>query len=126
VHAGRWRCRLDAIEAALARLRDPRRMIMATIGSFTRDDSSVFTGTIRTLTLNVKASIRPATKDNDKAPDYRVMNSGNVEFGAGWTKTSREDRPYVSVKLDDPSLPAPIYATLVEGEHGTHNLIWSR
>lgn len=99
---------------------------MATIGSFTRDDSGVFTGSIRTLTLNVKASIRPASKDNDKAPDYRVMNSGNVEFGAGWTKTSREDRPYVSVKLDDPSLPAPIYATLVEGEQGTHNLIWSR
>ena len=99
---------------------------MATIGSFTRDESGVFTGTIRTLTLNVKASIRPATKDNDKAPDYRVVNAGNVEFGAGWTKTSREDRPYVSVKLDDPSLPAPIYATLVEGEHGTHNLIWSR
>lgn len=99
---------------------------MATIGSFTRDDSGVFTGTIRTLTLNVKASIKPSQKDNDKAPDHRVTTSGGVEFGAGWTKTSREDRPYVSVKLDDPSFPAPIYATLVEGEHGTHNLIWSR
>lgn len=99
---------------------------MANIGSFTRDDAGVFTGSIRTLTLNVKASIKPAQKDHDKAPDYRVMNGGGVEFGAGWTKTSREDRPYVSVKLDDPSLPAPIYATLVEGERGQHNLIWSR
>lgn len=99
---------------------------MATIGSFTRDDSGVFSGTIRTLTLNVKAAIRPASKDNDKAPDFRVMNSSGVEFGAGWTKTSREDRPYVSVKLDDPSLPAPIYATLSEVEGGAHHLIWSR
>ena len=99
---------------------------MATIGSFTRDDSGVFTGTIRTLTLNAKASIKPSPKDNDKAPDYRVTTAQGVEFGAGWTKVSREDRPYISVKLDDPSLPAPIYATLVEGEHGTHNLIWSR
>ena len=99
---------------------------MATIGSFTRDDSGVFTGTIRTLTLNAKASIKPSPKDNDKAPDYRVTTAAGVEFGAGWTKTSREDRPYVSVKLDDPSLPAPIYATLIESEGGTHNLIWSR
>ncbi len=99
---------------------------MATIGSFTKDDNGVFTGTIRTLTLNAKASIKPSSKDHDKAPDYRVTTSAGVEFGAGWTKTSREDRPYVSVKLDDPSLPAPIYATLVEGEGGTQNLIWSR
>lgn len=99
---------------------------MATIGSFTRDENGAFSGTIRTLSLNVKAAIKPAQKDTDKAPDYRVMNSGGVEFGAGWTKTSREDRAYISVKLDDPSLPAPIYATLVEVDPGTHNLIWSR
>ena len=74
----------------------------------------------------MKAAIEPSPKDNDKAPDYRVTANGGVEFGAGWTKTSREDRPYVSVKLDDPSFPAPIYATLIEGEGGQHNLIWSR
>jgi uncharacterized protein (DUF736 family) len=99
---------------------------MATIGSFTRDESGVYTGTIRTLTLNAKATIRPAQKDHDKAPDYRVTTAAGVEFGAGWSKSSREDRPYVAVKLDDPSLPAPIYATLCEGENGTHNLSWSR
>lgn len=74
----------------------------------------------------MKAVIKPSPKDNDRAPDYRVTASGDVEFGAGWTKTSREERPYVSVKLDDPSFPAPIYATLVEGDAGKHNLIWSR
>ena len=99
---------------------------MAQIGSFTRDESGAFAGTIRTLSLNVKATIKPSPKDNDKAPDYRITANGGVEFGAGWTRTSREDRAYVSVKLDDPSFPAPIYATLVEGENGAHNLIWSR
>jgi len=51
----------------------------------------------------------------------------NVEFGAAWKKTSNEGRDYLSVKLDDPSFPAPIYATLieVEGEEGL-SLIWSR
>jgi uncharacterized protein (DUF736 family) len=42
-------------------------------------------------------------------------------------KRSSEGREYLSVKLDDPSFPAPIYASLVEveGEEGL-SLIWSR
>ena len=33
----------------------------------------------------------------------------------------------LSVKLDDPSFPAPIYASLVKGEgENSFNLIWSR
>ncbi len=98
---------------------------MAQIGTFTASDNGSFTGTIRTLTLNAKATIRPVGKDHDKAPDYRVF-AGNVEFGAAWKKNSREDKSYLSCKLDDPSLPAPIYASLVEGDDGEHRLIWSR
>jgi len=99
---------------------------MAQIGSFKRDESGVYTGTIRTLTLNVKATLRPSQKDNDKAPDYRVQ-AGATEFGAGWLKAARDTgAEYVSVKLDDASFPAPIYATLVQGDNGEHKLIWSR
>jgi uncharacterized protein (DUF736 family) len=37
------------------------------------------------------------------------------------------DREYLSVKLDDPCLPAPIYASLVKGEGDDgFTLIWSR
>lgn len=98
---------------------------MAQIGTFTQGENGVFTGTIKTLTLNVKATIRPSATDNEKAPDHRIL-AGAVEFGAAWKKTSREGRDYLSLKLDDPSFPAPIYANLVEGEEGTHSLIWSR
>ncbi|MDT9598620.1 DUF736 domain-containing protein [Sphingosinicella rhizophila] len=99
---------------------------MAQIGLFTRDDSGVFNGTIRTLTLNVKAAIRPVERDHDKAPDHRVF-AGAVEIGAGWSKAARETgAEYLSLKLDDPSLPAPIYAQLVQGDEGEHKLIWSR
>ena len=51
-----------------------------------------------------------------------------VELGAGWQKQAKDtERDYISVKLDDPSFPAPIYATLieVEGQEGVQ-LIWSR
>ena len=100
---------------------------MATIGTFTLADGA-YSGAIKTLTLNVRnAQLRPNEKADDKAPDYRIF-AGSTEFGAAWKKTARETgREYLSVKLDDPSFPAPIYASLVEAEDGSgHNLIWSR
>lgn len=98
---------------------------MATIGTFHRQDDGAFTGAIKTLTLNVKTAVlRPAEKTNDQAPDFRIYY-GAVEFGAAWKKTSRENRDYLSVKLDDPSFAAPIYASLVEADDG-YSLIWSR
>lgn len=98
---------------------------MAIIGTFTRSGSD-FTGRIDTLTLSVPVKIRAVEKDSDKAPDFRVY-AGKAEFeiGAAWQKTSREERPYLSVKLDDPSFPAPVYASLSEVD-GKHQLIWSR
>ena len=69
--------------------------------------------------------IVPNTKESDNAPDYRIV-AGNFEIGAAWKKVSKAERPYLSVTLDDPSFPATIYARLVEGEDGAHNLIWSR
>ena len=99
---------------------------MAQIGSFTRNEDGIYNGEIRTLTLRVKATIRPVERDHDKAPDHRV-SAGGVEFGAGWTKTARETgAEYLSLKLDDPSLPAQIYATLTQGDKDEYKLIWSR
>lgn len=86
------------------------------------------TGAVRTLTLNVKTvKFVPTEGDSERGPDFRIF-AGASEFGAAWKKTAREtQREYLSVKLDDPSFPAPIYASLVEGEDSEgHNLIWSR
>jgi uncharacterized protein (DUF736 family) len=97
---------------------------MAQIGTFTRN-SDGFVGVIRTLRLNAKVRFVPADKDNDKAPDLRGY-AGGIEIGAAWKRTAKETgREFFSVKLDDPSFPAPIYATLVEVENG-YALIWSR
>jgi len=99
---------------------------MAQIGTFTRDENGAYAGTIKTLTLNVKAAIKPCDRDSDKAPDYRVTANG-VEFGAGWSRTARETgAEYLSLKLDDPSFTAPVYASLVQSDTGEHKLIWSR
>jgi uncharacterized protein (DUF736 family) len=115
-----------AIEAAMVAARQQTETTMATIGTFTAADNG-YTGSVKTLTLNVKAKFVATEKDNDKAPDYRIF-AGFTEFGAAWKKTAREtDREYLSVKLDDPSFPAPIYASLVKGEgDDSFTLIWSR
>jgi len=99
---------------------------MATIGTFTSNGNG-FSGSIRTLTLNVKAKLVRVENPSDKGPHFRIYAS-TVELGAAWQKTARDtERDYLSVKLDDPSFPAPIYATLieVEGQDGLQ-LIWSR
>lgn len=99
---------------------------MATIGTFHKQADGSFAGAIRTLSLNVKqAQLRPNDKTDERAPDYRIF-AGGVEFGAAWKKTSRENRDYMSLKLDDPSFAAPIFATLVEAEPDGYSLIWSR
>ena len=99
---------------------------MATIGTFTASDNG-YTGSVKTLTLNVKAKFVATDKDNDKAPDYRIF-AGTTEFGAAWKKTAQNsDREYLSVKLDDPSFNAPIFANLFDDEDGEgSSLIWSR
>jgi uncharacterized protein (DUF736 family) len=97
---------------------------MATVGSF-KQDSNGFTGTVQTLGFKAKLMIKAVDKASDTAPDYRVL-AGAVEVGAAWSKVSGEGVPYVSLKLDDPSFAAPIYANLVDKNDGTHDLIWSR
>ena len=98
---------------------------MATIGIFTATETG-FSGSIRTLALNVKARITQVANPSEKGPHLRVY-AGKVELGAAWQKTSEQGRQFLSVKLDDPSFPVPIYATLVEIEgQDKYQLIWSR
>lgn len=99
---------------------------MARIGIFTKSDNG-FSGHIKTVTLNVKRKFAPAEKEDDKAPDYRIFAGQGVEFGAASKKTSNRGREYLSVKLDDPIFPAPVFASLVAVEGGDgYALIWSR
>lgn len=99
---------------------------MTTIGTFTAAKDG-FTGTVRTLTVNVKVKIVPAPKATENAPDYRIL-AGTFEIGAAWKKTAQaSQREYLSVTLDDPSFPGTLYARLVQNEDGNdHSLIWSR
>ena len=117
-----------AIEAAVvAGSKQLRRSDMANIGSFKKSGSE-FQGEIVTLSVQTKnVRIVPETnRANDNAPSHRIY-VGRAEIGAAWSKRSNEGRDYLSVKLDDPSFNAPIYANLFDDEDGDgYTLIWSR
>lgn len=98
---------------------------MATIGTFTKTDRG-FRGTLHTLTLSAELELRPNQADHDKAPDFRIF-IGSIEIGGAWRRTSAAEREYLSCKVDDPMLPAPLYASLVAGDDDEHHyLVWSR
>jgi uncharacterized protein (DUF736 family) len=100
---------------------------MATIGFFKKSGEE-FQGEIYTLSVQTKGVriVPEAGPVSDNAPSHRVY-VGRAEIGAAWSKRSSEGRDYLSVKLDDPSFNAPIYANLFGDEGGdAFILIWSR
>jgi len=100
---------------------------MANIGSFKKVGQE-YQGEIVSLGVQAK-NVRIVPEDNrqnENAPTHRVF-VGRAEIGAAWAKTSASQRDYLSVKLDDPSFTAPIFANLFDDEgEDTYSLIWSR
>lgn len=99
---------------------------MATIGTFTKKDNT-YTGTIRTLTMNVKAQFVPVKDKSNGGPDYRIF-AGGAELGAAWTEESKNgETAYLAVKLDDPSFTKPMRAAFFENEaERSGTLVWNR
>ncbi len=101
---------------------------MATIGTFKKTGNNEFVGEIVTLSVQARnVRIVPETgRSAENAPSHRVF-VGRAEIGAAWSKRSNEGRDYLSLKLDDPSFTAPIFANLFDDEDGEgYSLIWSR
>jgi hypothetical protein len=104
-HRPPLRCGPEGCGPAVAALRDRREgprwlraqpavkeINMAQIGTFTRGEDGSYTGTIRTLSLNIKVRFVPAEpSQNEKAPDLRVLAANNVEIGAAWKRKSKEN-----------------------------------
>jgi uncharacterized protein (DUF736 family) len=101
---------------------------MANIGTFKKSGDNGYNGEIVTMSLQKKnVTIVPeGPSENENAPSHRVF-VGAAEIGAAWSKSTKEGRDYLSIKLDDPSFIAPIFASLFADDDGkTFNLIWSR
>ena len=100
---------------------------MATIGTFKKVGND-FQGEIITLSLQAKGVciVAESNRASENTPSHRVY-AGRAEIGAAWPKRSEEGRDYLSLKLDDPSFNAPIYANLFDDDGGEgYTLLWSR
>lgn len=102
---------------------------MSIIGTFTPTKDGGWAGTIRTLTIEVKARFVPNdNRDSERAPEFRIF-AGRSELGAAWRERTNGENPreYLSVRLDDPGLPEPISAAMFEATDGrTAQLVWNR
>ena len=102
---------------------------MAIIGTFTPTKDGGWSGAIRTLTIDVKAKFVPNdNRESDRAPAFRIF-SGTSELGAAWTQRTKDENPrdYLSIQIDDPSLPEPISAAMFAAIDGKDaKLIWNR
>ena len=103
---------------------------MAQIGQFTRDKST-FTGRIQTLFFERHLILTPVeSSDAENAPDYRIRlgDADGPEIGAGWKRTGEKAGDYVSLIIDDPTLPRPIRANLFQSgdDKSAWTLNWNR
>jgi uncharacterized protein (DUF736 family) len=97
---------------------------MTVIGTFI-PTADGYVGHIRTLA--VRRRVRIMVNDHSEtanAPDFKLL-CGETEIGAAWKALTKDERPYLSVQIDDPNWPAPMRASLFEHD-GLAQLFWSR
>ena len=99
------------------------------IGTFTQDGDG-YTGSISTAGLSIAyVTLSAMPVKQGSGPDFVILADGEgeqFELGAAWAKTSKKDKPYLSVKLDSPAFVAPINCALIPQIDGSHALVWSR
>ena len=83
------------------------------IGFFTKKENGALFGNLPTMHLQ-EISLERVTKDKDNHPDFIATVEG-AELGAGWIKTTKENKVYVSLKVIIPG-QAPVYLAIFETE----------
>jgi uncharacterized protein (DUF736 family) len=94
------------------------------IGKCQKDEEDAgYSGNFATLMMRSKFRLEP----REKGADYALIGADGAEWGAGWRK-SGEWGPYISLRIDCPTLPGPISATmkLTPSEDGWYVLRWNR
>ena len=99
---------------------------MSVIGKFQSNNGEIV-GEIFTLDVQLQnvRIVREEGTTNEDAPTHRIF-VGRAEIGAAWSKTSQQQKAYLSLKLDDLSFRQPIFANLFQDTPGEYSLVWSR
>jgi uncharacterized protein (DUF736 family) len=99
------------------------------IGKFTANGDG-YKGSINALGVSLAAvTFSPMPVRQGHGPDFVVIGAisgAEFEIGAAWKKTSKAGKAYLSVKLDGPTLAAPINCALTSQLDGSFALVWNR
>jgi uncharacterized protein (DUF736 family) len=102
---------------------------MTVIGIFMPTKDGGWIGDIHTL--SIKAKLRFVPNDNriaENAPTFHIFVS-RTHIGDAWPARTHSDPPkdYLRVRLDDPTLPAPLTAAFFRSEDTMRaQLLWRR
>ena len=98
------------------------------LGTFTKDENGVITGTATTLLSSFEIEYVPTTEKKGNAPDFRVYRRGTeIEIGFATHEVgTNSGKEYLNTLIDTPEWPKAIWAALVKEEDGTYVLKWSR
>lgn len=94
-------------------------------------------GEINTLQIQLPIALVPnAGKTNDDAPDYLIVSYANqgtgkeIEVGSAWlkrkTKIGDIDFEFLSITIDDPSLPSSLNVAAFKNNQGGWDITWRR
>lgn len=101
---------------------------MTTLGTFIRTGKDEYVGELKSFTI-YRESVRivPAGDRTGDNPPTHLMMDGDVEIAQGWLKKTRDERPYIGFRIDDPSFYGTIYPGLYDrGDGRSFDLNWSR
>ncbi len=102
---------------------------MPQIGQFVRI-RGLYSGTIRTLMFDRHVVLVPTNQSDAQGPHYTVhiKDADGPEVGVAWKRSGERAGEFVSLALDDPTLPAPIRANLFQRDTEKKEwvLIWKR
>ncbi len=92
-------------------------------------------GDIATLQMQMKIKlVLNGTKASENAPDYIIAAAGSsgidIPVGGAWIKRKRQigdiDLEFLSITIDDPSLPNPLNVTAFKNNEGGYDITWRR
>jgi uncharacterized protein (DUF736 family) len=110
-----------AVQSRTAKSQKEKHMI---IGNFKQHGDDLYAGSVYGMVLNVAyVTFSPVPAKQGNGPDFVVLGAPSeedevCELGAAWKKTSKAGKPYLSVKLDGPTLVQPINCALTKHQDG--------
>ena len=76
-------------------------------------------------------TFRPISVEQGDGPDFVVQSEteagdDETKIGVAWKRTTSKGKPYLLVKLDQPTFWNGAHCALIEQQHGTFGLLWKR